>query len=110
MLTRRKQTPIDKIFYALGDPTRRALLTAISSGPIAMSHLAKPLDISLAAVAQHVEVLEDSGLVRTEKVGRVRLCRVEPSGLRSAERWIADQRAVWERRLDRLGMFLDEEK
>jgi DNA-binding transcriptional ArsR family regulator len=104
----RKKPDIDRIFHALGDPTRRAIMEKLSAGPISVSQLAKPLDITLAAVVQHLQILEDSGLVQTEKVGRVRTCRIEPAGLSAAEQWIADRRSMWERRLDRLGDLLAE--
>lgn len=97
---------VDRVFHALGDPTRRAIVEKLSEGPITVSKLAKPLDITLAAVVQHLQVLERSGLVHTEKVGRVRTCRIETKGLTVAERWIGDRRSLWERRLDRLGNFL----
>ena len=103
-----KKPDIDRIFHALGDPTRRAIMEKLSAGPISVSQLAEPLDITLAAVVQHLQVLEDSGLVQTEKVGRVRTCRIEPAGLSAAEQWIADRRSMWERRLDRLGDLLAE--
>ena len=99
---------LDGIFHALGDPTRRAILEKLSQGPISVSRLAEPLKITLAAVVQHLQVLEESGLVQTEKVGRVRTCRIEPGGLSVAEQWIADRRSMWERRLDRLGDLLAE--
>lgn len=99
---------IDRVFHALGDPTRRAIVEKLSEGPISVSLLAKPLDITLAAVVQHLQVLEKSGLVHTEKVGRVRTCRIELKGLSVAERWIEDRRSLWERRLDRLGHLLTE--
>jgi DNA-binding transcriptional ArsR family regulator len=104
----RKKPDIDRIFHALGDPTRRAIMEKLSAGPISVSQLAEPLDITLAAVVQHLQILEDSGLVQTEKVGRVRTCRIEPAGLSAAEQWIADRRSMWERRLDRLGDLLAE--
>jgi DNA-binding transcriptional ArsR family regulator len=99
---------IDRVFHALGDPTRRAIVEKLSEGPISVSRLAMPLDITLAAVVQHLQVLEKSGLVHTEKIGRVRTCRIEPKGLSVAERWIEDRRSLWERRLDRLGHLLTE--
>ena len=104
----RKKPNIDRVFHALGDPTRRAILEKLSEGPISVSRLAEPLDITLAAVVQHLQVLEESGLVQTEKVGRVRTCRIEPAGLSVAEQWIGDRRSMWERRLDRLGDLLAE--
>jgi DNA-binding transcriptional ArsR family regulator len=99
---------IDRVFHALGDPTRRAMLEKLSEGPMSVSRLAEPLAITLAAVVQHLQILEESGLVYTEKLGRVRTCRIEPAGLRVAEQWIDDRRSVWERRLDRLGDLLAE--
>ena len=99
---------VDRVFHALGDPTRRLILERLSRGPTSVSALAKPLDITLAAVVQHLQVLEQSGIVRTEKTGRVRSCHVRPDGLRVAERWIAERRAIWERRFDRLGEILGE--
>lgn len=99
---------VEGVFHALGDPSRRAILERLSEGPISVSHLAEPLDITLAAVVQHLQVLEESGLVKTEKLGRVRTCSIEPSGLSVAARWISDRRSPWERRLDRLGDLLAE--
>jgi len=101
---------VDRVFHALGDPTRRAILERLSDGPISVSKLARPLDITLAAVVQHLQVLERSGLVHTQKLGRVRTCRMEPRGLSIAERWIDERRSLWEKRLDRLGDFLSGEK
>jgi DNA-binding transcriptional ArsR family regulator len=99
---------IDRVFHALGDPTRRALLDRLSEGPLSVSGLATPLDITLTAVAQHLQVLEEGGLVHTEKVGRVRTCRIETIGFAVLEQWIKDHRSLWERRLDRLGDLLAE--
>ncbi len=103
-----RKVDIDRVFHALGDPTRRTIVEKLSTGPLSVSRLAEPLDITLAAVVQHLQVLEKSGLVRTEKVGRVRTCRLAPAGLSVAEQWIAARRSVWERRLDRLGDLLAE--
>jgi DNA-binding transcriptional ArsR family regulator len=100
---KKKKPNIDRIFHALGDPTRRAMVERLSQSPMSVSRLAEPFDISLAAVVQHLQVLEECGLVQTEKVGRVRSCRIEPAGLDAMEQWIRDRRSVWERRLDRLG-------
>jgi DNA-binding transcriptional ArsR family regulator len=97
---------IDRVFHALGDATRRAMVLKLSQGPISVSKLAAPLEITLAAVVQHLQVLEASGLVRTEKLGRVRTCSIEPDGLSAAEQWIGNLRSVWESRLDRLGDLL----
>jgi DNA-binding transcriptional ArsR family regulator len=105
---RNQRASVDRVFHALGDPTRRSIVERLSEGPISVSHLAKPLAITVAAVVQHLQVLEESGLVRTEKVGRVRTCRMEPRGLSVAERWIGERRSLWERRLDRLGELLAE--
>ena len=100
----------DRVFDALGDPTRRALMARLSRGPMSVSELGRPLDMTLAAVVQHVQVLERSRLVRTEKVGRVRTCWIEPTGLDVATAWLAERRALWERRLDRLGDVLAEQE
>lgn len=97
------------MFQALADPTRRMMVERLSRGPASVSELAAPLQMSLPAVVQHLQVLESSGLVRTEKVGRVRTCQLEPGALQLAERWINDRRLQWERRLDRLGAFLAED-
>jgi DNA-binding transcriptional ArsR family regulator len=99
---------VNRVFHALGDPTRRAIVEKLSVQPLTVTRLAEPLDITLAAVVQHLQVLEKSGLVHTEKVGRVRTCRIEPAGLSVAERWLDDRRATWERRFDRLGDLLAE--
>jgi len=101
---------VNRVFHALGDPTRRAILEKVSEGPISVSSLAKPLAITLAAVVQHLQVLEKSGLVHTTKVGRVRTCHMEARGLSVAEGWIDDRRSLWERRLDRLGDVLAEDE
>ncbi len=100
--------PVDMVFHALGDPTRRGIVDRLSRGPASVSELARPLAMSLPAVVQHLQVLEASGLVRSEKVGRVRTCHVEPAAMREAEHWMAQRRAEWERRLDRLGEYLAE--
>ena len=104
----KKKPNIDRLFQALGDPTRRAIMERLSQGPLSVSRLAEPLDITLAAVVQHLQVLEKSGLVQTEKAGRIRTCRIRPAGLSAAEQWIRDQRSNWERRFDRLGELLAE--
>ena len=101
---------MDRVFHALGDSTRRAILEQLTQqGPQSVSHLAEPLSITLTAVAQHLQILEESGLVRTEKVGRTRTCRLELGGLTALEQWIIYHRTEWEKRLDRLGEFLAEE-
>ncbi|HET7228726.1 MAG TPA: metalloregulator ArsR/SmtB family transcription factor [Longimicrobium sp.] len=99
---------LDLVFQALADPTRRAMVERLTRGPASVSALAEPLRMSLPAVMQHLQVLEASGLVRTEKVGRVRTCRIEPATLRTAEEWIHERRTSWERQLDRLGEYLAE--
>ena len=99
---------IDRLFHALGDPTRRAMLDRLTRGPQSVSVLAEPLGITLTAVVQHLQVLEEVRLVHTEKLGRVRTCRIEPAGFDALQRWIAEHRTIWERRLDRLGALLDE--
>ena len=102
------QHATDRAFHALGDPTRRAILEKLSHGPISVSTLAEPLDMTLAAVVQHLQILEESYLVRSEKIGRVRTCQIEPKGFALIEKWIADRRILWERRFDRLGDLLSE--
>ncbi len=99
---------VDGVFHALGDPTRRRILERLSRGPISVSALAEPLDMTLAAVVQHLQVLEDSGLVSTQKTGRIRTCNLEASGFDIAAEWLRDHRSVWDRRLLSLGELLDE--
>jgi len=103
-------TSLDLTFQALADPTRRAMMEQLSRGPASVSDLARPLAMSLPAVMQHLAVLEGSGLVVSEKIGRVRTCRIEPRALNLADEWINARRAEWQRRLDRLGGYLDELK
>src|SRR5512146_555189 len=107
---RNYQQPLDHMVQALADPTGRAIVERLCRGPASVSELAKPLSMSLPAVVQHLQVLETSGLVRSEKAGRVRTCRIETKALRSAEHWISERRALWERRLDALGDYLSESK
>ena len=102
------QAPLDRAFQALADPARRVMVERLARGPASVSELAEPLDMTLSAVVQHLAVLEASGLVRSQKVGRVRTCRIEPQALQGAERWITARRASWQRNLDRLGKFLAE--
>lgn len=99
---------LDRVFQALADPGRRLMMERLSQGPASVSELGQPLAMSLAAVVQHVQVLEASGLVRSQKVGRTRTCTINPPALRSAESWISERRNFWERRLDRLGGYLAE--
>ncbi|HEY2640120.1 MAG TPA: metalloregulator ArsR/SmtB family transcription factor [Streptosporangiaceae bacterium] len=97
---------LDRVFQALADPGRRLMVERLTLGPASVSELGKPLAMSLAAVVQHVQVLEASGLVRSHKVGRTRTCQINPPALRAAEQWISERRELWERRLDRLGDYL----
>jgi DNA-binding transcriptional ArsR family regulator len=97
---------LDRVFHALADPGRRVMLERLTEGPASVSELGKPLAMSLAAVLQHVQILEASGLVRSQKLGRTRTCSLNAETLRSAERWISQRRTFVERRLDRLGVYL----
>jgi DNA-binding transcriptional ArsR family regulator len=99
---------LDRAYQALGDVTRRAIVERLTQGPATVSALAGPLPMSLPAVMLHLKVLEESGLVTSQKLGRVRTCRVEPQMLSQAERWLSERRQMWERNLDRLGQFLGE--
>ena len=103
-------TSLDLAFQALADPTRRIMVERLTRGPASVSELARPLDMTLSAVVQHLAVLEASGLVRSAKAGRVRTCHVEPKALSTAEKWITECRETWERRLDRLGTYLAEQQ
>lgn len=105
-----QEPALDRVFHALADPSRRMMVERLIAGPASVTELAKPLPMALPTVVQHLKVLEHSGLIRTEKQGRVRTCHIEPAPLTSAERWIAEQRALWEGRLDRLGDYLQELK
>jgi DNA-binding transcriptional ArsR family regulator len=100
--------PLDLAFQALADGSRRAMVIRLTRGPATVSELAAPLKMSMPSVLQHLDVLQRSGLVQTEKVGRVRVCRLEPAPMQTLERWIAEHRAAWERNFDRLGAVLDE--
>ena len=97
---------LDLTFQALADPTRRGMVERLSRGPATVSELARPYGMSLPAIVQHLAVLEDSGLVQSEKLGRVRTCRIDPAALSLAEQWFNQRRAEWDRRLDRLGEHL----
>jgi DNA-binding transcriptional ArsR family regulator len=97
---------LDRLFHALADPARRAMVDRLSRGPAPVSDLARPLPMSLPAAMQHLSVLESAGLVRSEKIGRVRTCTLDTSALSQAERWINERRIEWEHRLDRLGDYL----
>lgn len=97
---------LDLAYHALADPTRRGMLARLSRSPASVSELARPFSMSLPAVMQHLQLLETSGLVKSEKRGRVRTCRIEPAALARAEGWIAEQRTLWEGRTDRLEDYL----
>ena len=101
-----QQNPLDQMFRMLADPTRRAILDRLSRGDTSVGELAKPLDMSLAAVVQHVQALEESGMIRTRKAGRVRTCSIESAALGQVEQWLAERRAMWERHFDLLGAVL----
>jgi len=105
-----KHAGIDGSLRALAEPTRRAIVERLSRGPASVSDLAKPFDMTLAAVVQHLQVLEGSGLIRSEKIGRVRTCRIEPDGLSTLADWVAERRTLLERRFDRLGEILAESR
>jgi DNA-binding transcriptional ArsR family regulator len=103
-------SPLDQVFRVLADPTRRAIIDQLSRGQASVSDIARPLDMSLAAVVQHIQLLEESGVIRTQKIGRVRTCRIEPQALGQVEQWVAERRAMWEQHFDRLGALLEEQK
>jgi DNA-binding transcriptional ArsR family regulator len=102
-----QSTDLDRLFHALADPARRAIVERLSRGPAPVSELARPLPMSLPSAMQHLGVLEAAGLVRSEKIGRVRTCAIEPGALSQAEQWINARRIAWEQRLDRLGAYLE---
>lgn len=102
-------SPLDQVFHALADPTRRAMVERLCTGPASVSDLATPFTVSLSAIGQHLQVLERSGLVRTRKDGRVRTVELTRDALTAGERWFASHRERWERRFDRLGELLEEE-
>lgn len=101
---------LDPIFRALADPSRRAVVSRLAEGPATVSELAAPFDMALPSFVQHLRVLEDSGLIKSEKTGRIRTCRLATANLAKAEQWIADCRAYWETRVDALEIFLEESK
>ncbi|MCK8500098.1 ArsR/SmtB family transcription factor [Myxococcus fulvus] len=103
-----QHSSLDQVFHALADPTRRAMVERLTSGPVSVSELAAPFAMSLSAVGQHIQLLESSGLVRTAKVGRVRSVELVPSALASAEDWFKSHRSRWEQRLEALGALLEE--
>jgi len=100
---------LDRVFRAIADPTRRAIVDRLAEGEASLTELAKPFDMSLPAVHQHLRLLEESGVIVTSKQGRVRTCRLDPKVLRRAEEWFARRRAMWERRLDALDAHLARE-
>jgi len=106
----KRRVDIDRVFHALGDRTRRAILDRLSRGPVSVSQLAGLLGITLTAVGQHLEILEECGLAVTEKVGRVRTCQIASGGLDALEKWLRKHRTEWERRMDRLGELLEDEE
>ena len=101
---------LDHAFSALADPTRRAIMARLAQGEASVGELARPFDMALPSLMKHIRVLETGGLVESEKQGRVRTCRLKPSGMKGVESWLAEQRAIWEARLDRLGDYLKELK
>ena len=105
-----KAADLSDVFYALADPTRRAIVTALGRGPESVSVLAAPFSMALPSFMKHLSVLERSGVIRSSKAGRVRTCELAPRTLSQAEQWIAEQRAIWEGRLDRLETYVQELK
>ena len=105
-----ERSQLDHIYHALSDPTRRALLDRLAKGPASVSELAAPFESTLASIVQHVQVLETSGLIATEKVGRTRTCRISTEAVAQAERWLTDRRELWEGRFDRLGALLENDQ
>ena len=103
-----QQAPLDRTFHALADPSRRAIVERLTRGPASVSELAKPLAMTFPAVMQHLAVLEGAHLVASQKIGRVRICRLEATALDRAEEWLNGRRVEWERRFDRLGRYLEE--
>lgn len=101
---------LDRVFFALIDPTRRAVLERLSEGPAAVSVLAQPFDMALPSFTQHLNVLSDCGLVKSEKKGRVRTYQLCPRALKAAEHWMVEQRSIWERRMSQLDTYLDKIK
>ena len=105
-----RHSSVDSVFHALADPTRRAIVYQLSRGEASVSDVAKPLAMSLAAVVQQIQLLEECGVIRTQKIGRVRVCRVEPHSLALVEQWLSARRSMWEGHLDRLGAVLAQQK
>jgi len=99
--------PLDLVFHALADPTRRAVLRRLGGGPATVSELAGPFDMALSSFMKHIRVLEVSGLIGSSKTGRVRTCQVKPDRLQAAEAWINEQRTLWEQRADRFVDYVE---
>lgn len=106
----RQADSLNTVFLALADPTRRAVIGRLGRGPASVTELARPFDIGLPSFLKHIRCLEDSGMIRTTKTGRTRTCTIESSGLAQAEHWLAEQRAIWEGRTDRLEAFVIDEQ
>ena len=102
-----QQTPLDSVFHALADPTRRAVVSRLLKGAAPVKRLSEPFEMGLPAFLKHLSVLEASGLIHTEKQGRVRTCRVDAERLAAAEGWLSQQRAIWQDRTDRLANFVE---
>lgn len=98
---------LDGVFQALADPTRRAVLGELNKGPASISELARPFDMALPSFMKHIRLLEESGWIRTHKVGRVRTCSLEKKAFRAADAWLSEQRALWEARFDRLDALVE---
>ncbi len=98
--------PVDRAFHALAEPARRLMVERLSRGPATVSELAEPLPMTLSAVTQHLKVLEEAGLVRSRKLGRVRTCTLDPGAITQVERWVADRKRFWEQQYDQLDAYL----
>ena len=105
-----QKSELDALFHALGDPTRRTIVERLSEQPHSVSALAEPLAVTVTAIGQHLQILEAAGLVRTEKLGRVRTASIDAGGLDKLDRWTRERRSVWERRIDQLSQILGEEQ
>lgn len=105
-----QSTQLSRVFHALADPTRRAVLERLGTGPAPMSELARPFKMALPSFSQHLDVLESCGLVRSRKAGRVRTYRLAPKPLELVDSWLGRQRTMWEKRLDQLDDYLKEMK
>jgi len=101
------KAPLDIIFYALADPTRRAVVQRLGLGPAAVKELASPFDMALPSFMKHISILEESGLIASEKVGRVRTCTIDPDGMMLVQLWMDQQREIWEGRADRLTDYIE---